>query len=300
MCSSDLDAHVRSDDRDECVGKHGCRLGIQFAQFLPGVFDFVERHTGRFLDRRHAVVAEVFQMVGDQLLELLVHVHIRRQLQQQAFPQVAGGDASGIKFLHNRQRLLCTLQLFGGRIGRKQIAEIASQVAAIAGIQGRDDPFGQCRKFFIQFQFAQLMQQVIIERLRTRDDVRHRIVATIVFFLHAIRRASRRFVEVVGHLAIKILQTLKDGVNIINLIDVVRDPMTKTPALIMEFVDTGDVDFRTLYKQFTDFDIRYYMFEILKALDFCHSKGIMHRDVKPHNIMIDHNNRKLQIGRAHV
>lgn len=94
---------------------------------------------------------------------------------------------------------------------------------------------------------------------------------------------------------IKILQTLKGGINIINLIDVVRDPMTKTPALIMEYVDTGDVDFRTLYKSFTDFDIRYYIYEVLKALDFCHSKGITHRDVKPHNIMIDHANRKLRL-----
>lgn len=37
------------------------------------------------------------------------------------------------------------------------------------------------------------------------------------------------------------------------------------------------------------------MFEILKALDFCHSMGIMHRDVKPHNVMIDHENRKVLI-----
>uniref|UniRef100_A0A7S3CI51 non-specific serine/threonine protein kinase n=1 Tax=Strombidium rassoulzadegani TaxID=1082188 RepID=A0A7S3CI51_9SPIT len=94
---------------------------------------------------------------------------------------------------------------------------------------------------------------------------------------------------------IKILQTLKGGINIINLIDVVRDPMTKTPALIMEYVDTGDVDFRTLYKSFADYDIRFYIYEVLKALDFCHSKGIMHRDVKPHNIMIDHNNKKLRL-----
>ena len=33
----------------------------------------------------------------------------------------------------------------------------------------------------------------------------------------------------------------------------------------------------------------------VQALDFCHSKGIMHRDVKPHNIMIDHSQKKLRL-----
>lgn len=92
---------------------------------------------------------------------------------------------------------------------------------------------------------------------------------------------------------IKILKNLCGGINIIKLLDCVEDPGSKTPALIFEHVD--NIDFKVLYPTLNDYDIRYYLFELLKALDFCHSNGIMHRDVKPHNVMIDHEKRELRL-----
>ncbi|EDV25991.1 uncharacterized protein TRIADDRAFT_50201 [Trichoplax adhaerens] len=92
---------------------------------------------------------------------------------------------------------------------------------------------------------------------------------------------------------IKILENLRGGTNIITLRATVKDPMSRTPALIFEYVN--NTDFKQLYQTLSDYDIRYYLYELLRALDFCHSMGIMHRDVKPHNVMIDHEHGKLRL-----
>jgi casein kinase II subunit alpha len=108
---------------------------------------------------------------------------------------------------------------------------------------------------------------------------------------------------------IKILQNLSGGPNIVALLDVVRDSQvnptshlddskcfpkagrgksasegdddywedengdsftsqSKTPSLITEYVN--NTDFRSLYPKFVDYDVRYYIYELLKVKS-CHT-----------------------------
>ena len=66
---------------------------------------------------------------------------------------------------------------------------------------------------------------------------------------------------------IKILQNLAGGPNIIALLDVVRDPSSKMPSLITEYIH--NTDFKVLYPRFTDFDVRFYILELLKVCRIC-------------------------------
>ena len=92
---------------------------------------------------------------------------------------------------------------------------------------------------------------------------------------------------------IKILRHVRGGPNIISLSDLVRDPDTKTPCFVFEMVDA--VPLRELQGLVSDLDVRHYMLQLLRALDFTHARGIMHRDVKPANVLIDHSRRQLKL-----
>lgn len=65
---------------------------------------------------------------------------------------------------------------------------------------------------------------------------------------------------------IKILENLRGGTNIISLQAVVKDPVSRTPALIFEHVN--NMDFKQLYQTLNDYDIRFYLYELLKVLIF--------------------------------
>nr|CDS25642.1 casein kinase ii subunit alpha [Hymenolepis microstoma] len=92
---------------------------------------------------------------------------------------------------------------------------------------------------------------------------------------------------------VMILTRLQGLPNIIRLYGAVKMTYVGGPALILEYIDP--FGYRQMAFEANPDDIRFYMRELLIAIDACHRNGIMHRDIKPDNLLIDLSRRRLRL-----
>ena len=89
----------------------------------------------------------------------------------------------------------------------------------------------------------------------------------------------------------KILKTLRFCPNIIQIQDVIKDSKTGTYCLVFE--DIGGIEMKKI--SMMPNTLKEYMYKILQCLQYTHSHGFLHRDIKPGNIVINSKTGDLRV-----
>lgn len=92
---------------------------------------------------------------------------------------------------------------------------------------------------------------------------------------------------------IAVAQHLCGHPNIVELHHIVKQGLTGNPILLFDYVN--NTNHHELYPTLQPEDEVYYMHELLKGLAFAHRQNVVHKDLKPANVVFDRETRELKI-----
>lgn len=149
-----------------------------------------------------------------------------------------------------------------------------------------DISWSSCDPFEVVTKIGRGKYSEVFEGLDTRDPNKEKKI--IIKVLKPVRPGKIKR-------EIKILMNLRGGPNIVKLLDMCKagNQHSSFMALIFEHIDHENV--KRFMLTMEPHECKFYMYQLLKALDFCHANGIMHRDVKPQNLVIDSQSRQLRL-----
>ncbi|XP_030515246.1 probable serine/threonine-protein kinase At1g09600 isoform X1 [Rhodamnia argentea] len=211
------------------------------------------------------------------------------------------GDRKGDDFNEKpskslQRRATMDVQLKVGKVGSFPLGEKAAQVVAgwpswltaVAGeaingwVPRRADSFEKLEK---------IGQGTYSSVYRARDLETNTIVA-----LKKVRFANMD-PESVRFMAREIIILRKlDHPNVMKLEGLITSRVSGSLYLVFEYMDHDLAGLAATHRiKFTESQIKCYMQQLLRGLEYCHSHGVLHRDIKGSNLLVD-NNGNLKIG----
>lgn len=110
--------------------------------------------------------------------------------------------------------------------------------------------------------------------------------------MHAMKIVGAEFTNVAFE-EIRALKHLQGSDLIIEYVEALRT-QSGDVAIVMPLLDS-DVSLYDIVSTMRHRDVVHYMRQLLEGLNFCHSRGIIHGDVKPKNLMINVGTRMLTV-----
>lgn len=120
------------------------------------------------------------------------------------------------------------------------------------------------------------------EVYRAKDKVTNEIVAMKRIKL----TAEEEGIPPTALREISLLKDLAGHPNVVELKDVICE--ARQLYLVFEFVERDLKQYMDSLKELPSLDrVKSYLYQLLRGLDACHRRAIMHRDIKPQNVLVD-------------